>query len=143
MKVLDKTFMYSFMVTAVLFHSLPRKKLEISGKELFINSKLLPDGLSEINREILLRFLQADPKIQKCRELLKLTENDEQTGCDQLCKSSACKPYKRLYKRILSIRNYLESNGLGTIKNTERSAASNAEPEWVLQLHEDIFQPPE
>ena len=143
LKIMDNLFLYTLMVLAVLFHSLPRKKLEITGKEILINNTPLPEGISDINKKILIYFLTAPDKKMNCLQLLQISETDQKTAiqadCDKNCKSSACKPYKRLYKRIVAIRRYLESNGLGTIRNNERRQDSDLKPGWLLLLHEDIF----
>ena len=141
-KIADRLVLFTFMVLSVLFYSLPRKKLEVREGKLHLNDAALPAGLSDINMRLLLEFIENYDKNMSCLELLKLAEPENTESmpkdCRTTCKASACKPYKRIYKRIQAIKRYLESNGIGTVKNNDREQLE-AEPGWSLQLHEDVF----
>ncbi len=134
----DRILLIIFFVLSVIFFTLPGKLLEQrNGSVLFMGRPLLA-GLSETNMEILKMLLTKDDETLYCSEILEHLEPETAEGCSLGCKASSCAHYQKIYKRIQTIRKFLETSGIGTIKSPERKAFSNLEG-WHLALYEDVM----
>ncbi len=134
----DRILLIVFFVMSVIFFTLPGKLLEHRNGSVIFMGRPLITGLSEPNMELLNMLLTKDDETLYCSEILEHLEPETAEGCALGCKASSCPHYQKIYKRIQTIRKFLETSGIGTIKSPERKAFSNLEG-WHLALYEDVM----
>ncbi|ADK80215.1 hypothetical protein [Sediminispirochaeta smaragdinae] len=124
--LIDRFFLFFVLVFSVGFYSLGNKILEIEGDSICFNGRELSGTLSGHNRAILSAFIGNPGRVLRCSDILKLLSPGQLDECTIECKPSLCKEYQRIYKRIRTIRRYLETTGIGTYHHKSRMAAASA-----------------
>lgn len=134
----NRLLLFSLFAVSVGFFSLSRKSLDLINDGLIFNNKPLPLGLSRINMNILREMAIKDGESLRCNEILKMINPEEAENCTDDCKPSVCSNYQNIYKRIQTIRKYIQTAGIGTIVSPERKASAHMEG-WHLVLYEDVY----
>ncbi len=120
------------------FFSMPQKPLVIKDSILDLNGRPLPACSGKDNFIIIKEFINNYEEPLHCYRILDMLNKEETSGCGGYCKSSICPHYQKIYKRIQTIRKYLQTTGIGTITSPERKAESHLEG-WNLVLYDDVY----
>ncbi|MBN2628123.1 MAG: hypothetical protein JXA95_15750 [Spirochaetales bacterium] len=134
----DHLLLFLLFFLSARFFSLSRKPLKMTGDAIEFNGRTLPLGQGKTDREILRGFILRRDEPYHCYEILNIVEPGKESCAKEHCKPSSCPSYQKIYKRIRTIRKYLQTTGIGTIVSPERKAASHREG-WRLILFDDVY----
>ncbi len=136
--VSERLLLFLLFALSAGFFSLSRKALIVKQEKIEFNGRVLPEGLGKTDRIIFREFIQRRRRPLHCYEILELISPGKKANSGDDCKPSSCPSYQKIYKRIQTIRKYLQTTGIGTIASPERKVSSHKEG-WRLILFDDVF----
>ena len=133
----DRLVLLVVIVQSVFKITSPAEVLCFRDGRLYLNGFETGAELTESNRK-LLRYMLRSSSPAYCDGINKLLYEDEASVCGEGCKPSICPSYQKIYKRIRIIRDFLETEKLGTVLSPARTPGS-AFSGWRLLLYENVY----